>query len=1413
MADTKIVPPIVLTSILPFGLSEDGKKFRFSLCIDLRSDYKLEVPGKPGQTYEAEPDYLSMVDFFRNYGLSNNGSPSVFEQLRKNVFIRINGKTPVKGEACFSEFSNVKTYWDSLLPKQSKYRSEEVAAGKFRPNTLSAVTAKSFLDREVLENESLDPQNLFRNSVNAVAAFKAGTFNNMLKAKSEELAKLEKYIGNINNRLAGISEYAAAQNAHEGGVMFKINRSGLHAGVADSTTSIMETFSFISSNVLLQRLFGLTIDFEIDTEKIRALVNQGNDFTMELSTKTEDVTSAVTWQHLTIPMQYFTKPDKGEVIIVKKDWLPAATYKAENYDVGAKLKALSPVRQKIEDYKERIKKEGEKESARYAIMKEVIGIDSAALTRGLNLYNKEVADQVNIILKAKNAPAAITEKEVTRGHRFAVKQPGGEKLISLGSRKVSLVDKAGKPLALPTAFQIQDFAVHTDTGMHALVEDENKNIKSEVLLDSAILTWSGENIGMPGVFSNQEDEENFEANVDEGSMADATEVVTRTFTDLVREEYFPKSVNYTGAIAGVNTRSIAIDEMKLININYSFDKNAKLVLGNDYQLCSVPEYKNGWGISFNGKTDAAGVRYELGFTDVTDDVNPFVPFHFKRNEPVKHIAFYLKDQLLKELPDGINKAPVRGREGESLHHLVIRNKSADNNKETSTTQTSTRYVLPPAISFEHAFWHNKIFELSKDYGMQESYKWYKKYHWPAIDKQQPGKPRKSITEEMITDSIRMKEFYPKDCQINYLPDPLTKGFRLEFYLDKNRLIKATEYEQYEENEYYFSGKYPYINAWEILLEDYEEELVTYKDEKICIRLRKGIELFVTARTILDESYEKQFETFGNYNSFTRYGNNDLLTPPLHFSMVHATQRPLVSPRFNNTLICKKELGSTKLHMVNTIMVEQLSTYTDQSGILNYIEDTVPTGGLELYATWEEYNDDPNNRLRLDDDWDPTKPIEEDEDKKASFEIAVTLNPDQLNKMERTLNKVDNEKYEALNYATDIEVNYDIRETKFLEKQYLIRNKSKFTSYYDAVMHSSGDADVFNRVSKSPFLVKILNSKKPAKPVLAARNMTLVTVHEESRERNTTVRKSSMNRLCLYFERGRLTSGKGERIGILLNDPNSPYNDYFIANGLVSTVGRDILTDSAKPFDGLYRNESVLLTKSNFVINDPHDLRDADKNRNAHDLESFSPEYVEDLGIMTFLPKFDKRLNLWYLHIELDINDKDGQELYNPFLQFGIVHYQENSINENVKDQPQELAKDCRMSEIFKSGFAYIRGSRLITVTENNLNIRVNVSFDETSTIHYKKPVNRFYAFIEEKLKSEVKWTPSAKSLTVPGLAFTALPKEKKYSDELNYIRRQQSDHRLVVLETEEWDDHKYARPEEILENKNCRIVSVNLFKI
>lgn len=1365
------IKPQFIASILPFGLDSTGKYFKFSVTIDLDANI--------------DPDGNMLFNFIKDY-------PTNFETIKKNISFQNENGTAIVSTPISYNFQGVeKPIWNKLFPLEVS--ASQIETSKISKPQNGFPKPEDFIPKEIQDK---DVRGLFESSINAMSKNINSESISIFKNFKKNIDDYQSGITGINSNLKGIMSYSEKQNELQSQILLGVNSIKLQKNQYDKNR-IYDTVSHIALNPIIQRICGFTFDFLIESKLILT-----DEFKLRINSDLLNTLFAdVNW---ICPRTTFTKLTSGnkQNIIVKKDndTFSKKYFEAINYDKPAKLKALEPILEKISKYsKEEFESLPESERAR--LIGEIIKLDSAAFTRGFNLNKKEASNSIAFAEAEEDGltnGSILTESYVVKGHRFATHIKEKNKIQSIGKRNCKVLYNKSNgpvPLQIPNEFSLQDFSVNSDTGMKAFVETEKKEgettvtqVSKKMLVDNAILNWAGENIGFPSAFFNYEDDTNFKSTNEEGSIDYTTKLVMDTFNEVYAEEFFPNILEPK-------------EKTSLLSLEYTYEKNAKLLFGENYDLLITNEYKNGWALPFNSTNPS-----ELSVQDLINESLIVEGFQYKRNEPVKPINLYLQEPLLENYNETTNSQVVKkqratkNREGESIHHLVIRNFDRE-----STSQKSVRHILPPQISFEHCFWHKKIFEINDNYGVDESYYWYKKYH-------------------SSQESTEMKEYYSGTCEINYLPDPLSKGFRLEFYLDKEKTIQAKDYQN--DFEFYFKGKYPYIRSWKLVVEDinYSKARIVSSDDTITIRVEKGIELFVTARTILDEKYENEFETFGNYNDFTKYGNNDLLTPPLEFTIVHAVQKPLVKPQFNNTLVNFKQQGKSYLHLKNTINLEQLEIYENEGKVIRYIKNTMPTGEIEIYAKWEDFIDDPKHLIG-EKDKTPDQPIIDltDVKNKLRYESKIDIS-NQLSGMEASLNKIGSLPNNSKNFAVDVDIKYDVKESKFIEKWYVVRNKSKFTSYFPTAIDNS-DTE-FIKDSTNPFSVKILNSKKPNKPQV--NKIILLVVNDEIRSGSQIKRTTSLTRLRIYLERGRLTSGKNERVGILVNESTSPYNDFLISTDFLSITGKDIATDSTKPYDGLYRNERVLLQKSHLDKKDPYDLVNESGNK-TDDLESFKPKYIEDLGCMTYLPKFDRTQNLWYFDIELDINEKNGKQLHSPFVQFSLVHYQEHSFNYNkdydptVTDKPvneKDLQKDCRLSEIQKSPFIYVLGSRVITVNKDSGSLEVIIKFDETSIVNPAKSVEntdhlktKFYSVVQWKKHSDFKWTVAVKTKDkIEHKAFECIDLNLK-KVKISYDTYSNTDYRLLVLETEEWFDNPTLSFENLIENKNIRIVSINTFNI
>jgi hypothetical protein len=1175
--------------------------------------------------------------------------------------------------------------------------------------------AADLLDPEVSRK---DLRSLLALRVKLETTNQPGVASTTVETIEEEVAALATPLDVLNKKFESIDGFAIQTNSRQYQQYAASGQvaSPTPATPVDDATWIFEAFSHIGGNSVLQRIFGITIDFTIPAATLNGF---DTPFDAKLTFGAIDLDAKLIVtpsSRMKVVRAEINKVNKKNLVLVshcKEESLGLIFAPHElsiaSYDKVGMLKSLQPFIQQMAELGRRV---NHSELDRVRLVKERLKYVSTALTRGLNVYHADwiknsidCAQQIlakdDAILQAVTDDAVLREENLVKGHRFALVADRSATALGIRDCELHFFNEKTKNYDFQTAFEDDEFSITTDAGMLAVGGDAG-NVSAQV--DNSLLTWSGENIGMPSMFGVNEDHGVETPSDDEGSLAASTFTVLQRLQNVFTESYYPFK--------------LVLDEMKdakpLIKLEYyPVEKsNPKLLFGKPYAFIVKNSYVNGWAVPWTSTNE-----HELSLSDMVNLRKESSAFEiFKRNEPVRPVLMVAHEKLIEK--DRITVP--KDKAGESVTDLAIRSKQND----SSTSNTSSRHILPPQIAFEHAMWHNKIFPMDR----HQSYSWYKKYHDPKS-----------------ADDIRMPEFASQSKLVpNYLSDPLSSGFRLEFFLDESLTIRATEYDN--QLEFYFSGDYPLKESFLLTLQDDDEDFngtkIQLDGNKIVVKVRKGLTLYGVARTILDKKYEAELETYGNYNDYTRYGNNDILTPPQKFTLTHAVRVPLVTPRILNYTFNRRPENTTNVSFAFNIHFEQLHLHPDLAGVVRYITNTLPAGDLELLAKWEEYIDDPTQVLLGNMDG-PDHPVIPLKDVKLKHETKVDL-ARQLGGLAFSLEKVGEEPNISKNFAGRVTVQYDTKSTPFLEKWYYVRNTSVFARYFPEV---SGK-DNFSLTSTEGMMVKVLNNKKPAPP--AVNKIVPLIVKDEWGEDRNRYRVTRGNRLRIYLERGRLTSGKGERLAVMLNEPTAIYNEGLLNSDLLSMVGRDITSLNNNPHDGLYENERVLLQQSNFNTYDPYVIDEG-----GQDLEKFKPRYVQELGCMTYEPLFDRELNLWYCDIEMDINDKHGKELHCPMIQLMLAHYQENSENHNAfpgsMNPGTDLNRDCRLSEIIKSRFVYLLPSRILNVRHNASGaVTLSVQADEQSLKKGEGDVTRtaFYAAVQQS-EDELRWeTMDSKGKTV-----------------------------------------------------------------
>jgi len=261
---------------------------------------------------------------------------------------------------------------------------------------------------------------------------------------------------------------------------------------------------------------------------------------------------------------------------------------------------------------------------------------------------------------------------------------------------------------------------------------------------------------------------------------------------------------------------------------------------------------------------------------------------------------------------------------------------------------------------------------------------------------------------------------------------------------------------------------------------------------------------------------------------------------------------------------------------------------------------------------------------------------------------------------------------------------DAKCTKFEERRYTLRNTSLFKGLFTGKEDDNDD----EYLRESPeYRVLLLNNSQPAKPGISHAVTTVRDVRE--RDKHTTTTRQKGNIVTIYLERDRLSSGKNERVGVIVYNDNSRYHSAFVEGGFISKAGRDIVSDQSKP------------TASPFIRYDPNDTTKQDIV--ISDAKTFDGRFHEDLGIVSYLPQFDSDRNLWKFEVELDIKTADGFQLHNPFVVFSLVHFQPFSLNYNAnwstkKSTIKDVNQDLRLSAPEPFVWCYLLPERRLSVS-------------------------------------------------------------------------------------------------------------------
>lgn len=480
------------------------------------------------------------------------------------------------------------------------------------------------------------------------------------------------------------------------------------------------------------------------------------------------------------------------------------------------------------------------------------------------------------------------------------------------------------------------------------------------------------------------------------------------------------------------------------------------------------------------------------------------------------------------------------------------------------------------------------------------------------------------------------------------------------------------------------------------------------------------------KTELHEDVKAHYEYLGNYIDEMNRRKADPTAAKDNLDKCVIGLRP------EKDTLNKSTKGSTLMNIEIVARIERLDAVHENL----FLQEAIPTGELELWMRKEEFIDNPGYLVldpsRGGDKKDdailnhiPDEPVlpfyvEEDNDEKKrgnNSKVSIVYNEKNEfsvdNKIAFTASILKQLKTPlSANDLADCDIQHlqkdtiknpfthtisrfnlllDAKTTKFEEREYYIRNYTKYRGYFTDKPRGASDADakadtdtysrpkatdvklISNTQLSARFKAILLNNDNPSKPEVQYAVTTIAETRTENR--HTTTSKQRGNIVTVYLKRGRLTSGKDERVGIFIYYTGGRYFSVLNNPGLISKVGRDIISDLKGP-----RNQ--------YLLEDQIVIPDVDEN-------VYDARFDKELGMYHFLPQFDIDKQLWKFEVHFNIKDADGCEMHNPFIQLSMVHYQPFSINyaRNTVSTLKEMKQDCRLSEIEVSTWCHLLPER------------------------------------------------------------------------------------------------------------------------
>jgi hypothetical protein len=1346
---------IFIGKIIPCGFANnDATNLVFSFCFNINGDCSLLDPEKPDYSsfYDAIMELRNFSkDAIEQFDIHITSLPPVDQSFSGDSIISNRDPLHYIGGGKFSNFSQMKSeLYQKIFSCDTSFKNKKNIDQSSHLQSTGINEINNFYSNENLPNYSgfkklRNLKTFKKTAVNKSPGYRTilnkifKTADNYKKLSRAEFQQFTLRHKSVKDFLTGFSGTTATKGKD---LLKGIYDSYISGGTVD-IDEIIHNFNVIVADPILGRLFGFIIDFQVNVKK-EFLPGDSFGANLDISAALKPGIDSNDWK------KNIFVPELRAKFIWGGDEKYALIPSDTRFSQGSVLIAQGGGIDKINltSY--------DKTKSEENVTNDNLAVVIDGFTRGIICHHAELYDLIKPIT---DWPILVNAEELFQGLRVAIGIIKPERRDQI--KWYSLTNRNLKASYKGDLFFESDAAegcVQIDSPMTYL--DDDGILKGTI--STAVFEYSEGLVTLKSAFAkvnkqtaNEESEEQ-QTNMHDGGLRKSQ----ARFDNNIGIFKYP-----------FNEIQQEADCKLVYDIPEQYVKNGgpKLRFGNSYVVALYYSFANGWSMPLS----ASSRSKQLSIVDYIKNREDLYTkqLHYKQLESFKPVLLFPTKQIKEDTIE--ENQPIT--EKEAHHELVIR---SDDYGEDSTK--SARHVLPERISLEHAFWFNL---LSKpNMSDTESYLWKRKYNCEFhtsdeyddfIQKKNPdGSLMKNKCSEGCSEwcgATAMKSYYTEDSIFpNHLSHPDILGFKIKLCWQKDFRSKIISVDQLASDVKFGGTKGINPESCLLTIINGKQNIFVKRDSReVDIAVKQGAVLFCQLHNTVDKS-RKAIWTGEELKS---YENGDQVdyNLPRELKIVHAVKRPLMVPEiisyssltpfhqqiehielwlkkpgYQQYLIDKNIIAnrvsdgpgkSPQNSTIGKIILISHFERLDAYKLRAFLEEITPTGSLELWMRNEVYVDDPDH-IVLDPsspDYDPKtnhipdKPIQSFRSpfNKFSIEYKIEFTNEVLQQL-KNLKKVEwtNQSNPFLAVISKLELQYNLRTRKFEEREYYLKDYSKFKGYFsneptkvNEKNSEEGSSDEYalprnrdvmsnlDRASTLRFKVMVLNNSQPKKPDIA---FAITTIQESrtypSNKETTSVQKGNI--ITIYLKRGRLSSGKDERVGIVV-DSTSIYNDLFKANNWITRVGSDTLSDK-------YINRNQFLQFGDI---------------NIPSVNTYKAEFDDESGIYHFLPQFDIEKQLWKFEVELNVQTAEKKQLHNPFINFSLLHFQPFSINYNQTPSSQDIndfRKDCRFSEIDNSTWCYLLPERKLSVffdrpnwNDTWGNINLTVYFDFESLHHFK----------------------------------------------------------------------------------------------